>query len=264
MLTYGKVFMGATNNIQSVDHAIDIVEFLYSIGREASISEIGKGTGMFGSTVYRQLSTLKDRGYVYQNPQNSKYWLGLRFYTIGNMLRRNLPMSDIVGEEAEEVARKYGQNIFVAVPDYSSELYAQQIIIYCKYYSQVIIGKEIEVGSVLFSHGSATGKCMMAYYTDDLIRKYRKSSLVKLTEKTITDWDLLMAELGSIRTRGYSLDSDEEEEGKTCIAVPIFDGAGNIAASVSLSGQTKTMFEVPINAIVRDLREIADQVGKKM
>ena len=40
MLTYGKVFMGATNNIQSVDHAIDIVEFLYSIGREASISEI--------------------------------------------------------------------------------------------------------------------------------------------------------------------------------------------------------------------------------
>ena len=66
MLTYGKVFMGATNNIQSVDHAIDIVEFLYSIGREASISEIGKGTGMFGSTVYRQLSTLKDRGYVYQ------------------------------------------------------------------------------------------------------------------------------------------------------------------------------------------------------
>ena len=240
--------MGATNNIQSVDHAIDIVEFLYSIGREASISEIGKGTGMFGSTVYRQLSTLKDRGYVYQNPQNSKYWLGLRFYTIGNMLRQNLPMSEIVGEEAEEVARKYGQNI----------------IIYCKYYSQVIIGKEIEVGSVLFSHGSATGKCMMAYYTDDLIRKYRKSSLVKLTEKTITDWDLLMAELGSIRIRGYSLDSDEEEEGKTCIAVPIFGGAGNIAASVSLSGQTKTMFEVPINAIVRDLREIADQVGKKM
>lgn len=253
--------MAEIKSIQSVQHTIDIIEFLYNFGREASVSEISRGLGMFASTVHRQLATLKERGYVYQNKETLKYWLGLRFYAIGNLVKSNMPIINFLGEAADEVAKKYSQTVYVAVPNYSSDSYAQQGIIYRSCYSAVVPRNEIAVGTVLPSHGSATGKCMMAYYPDSLIEQYSVNPLMKLTEKTITDWEVLKAEFATIRGRGYSLDSEEEEEGKTCIAVPILDSLQNVVASVSLSGQTRSMFEKPVNAMVKDLKEIAQIVS---
>lgn len=252
------------NKIQAVNHAIDIIEFLYQAGREVSISEISNGTGMFGSTIHRQLATLKDRGFVYQNQENAKYWLGLRFYAIGNLVKNNMPIINILSTHADAVAKKYGQTVFIAVPDYSSDLYAHQGIVYRKSYSSVLMRNEAREGMVLPSHNSATGKCMMAYYPESLLQQYSVNPLVKMTEKTITDWEVLKAEFATIRARGYALDSEEEEDGRTCIAVPVLDSYHNIIASISLSGQTRSIFENPVNAMVRDLKEVAAVVGSKI
>ena len=105
---------------------------------------------------------------------------------------------------------------------------------------------------------------MMAYYPENLIKQYSAYPLAKMTEKTITDWEILKAELATIRTRGYALDSEEEAEGKTCIAVPVLDSFHNIIASISLSGQTRSIFENPVNAIVKDLTEVAEVVASKI
>ena len=253
--------MAGANGIQSVNHAIDIIEYLFKAEREASISEISAGTGMFGSTIYRQLNTLKERGFVYQNPQNSKYWLGMRFYAIGNLVKNNMPILNLIAPHADEVAKKYRQTVFVAIPDYSSDLCANQAIIYRRSYSSVVPRNEVYVGTVLVSHGSATGKCMMAYYPDSLIKQYSQNPLLKITDKTITDWNVLQAEFATIRARGYALDSEEEEDGKTCVAVPVLDSYHNIIASISLSGQTRSIFENPVNAIVRDLNEVAQEIN---
>ena len=256
--------MTTSNNINAVNRAIDIIEFLYHTGCEASISEISKGTGMFGSTIHRQLNTLKERGFIYQNPENSKYWLGLRFYAIGNLVKHNLPLVNILGADADALAQKYKLTIFIAVPDYSSELFPQQAIIYRKSYSPVLLSTDATVGTISPSHVAASGKCMMAYYPEKLIEQYSIHPLMKITDKTITDWNILKAELATIRTRGYALDSEEEMEGKTCIAVPVLDSFHNIIASISLSGMTRNIFENPINALVEDLNKLAELVENKI
>lgn len=256
--------MAEHNGVQSVNHAIDIIEYLYQVGREASISEISAGTGMFGSTIHRQLSTLKERGFVYQNPENAKYWLGLRFYAIGNLVKNNLPIINILAPFADQVAQTYRQTIYIAIPDYSSDVCAHQAMVYRKSFSAVMLRNEVKVGMVIPSHGSATGKCMMAYYPEALIQQYSQTPLVKMTEKTITDWGNLKAEFATIRARGYALDSEEEEDGRTCIAVPVLDSYHNIVASISLSGQSRSIFESPVNAMVRDLKAVADIVASKI
>ncbi len=256
--------MQEIKNIKAVSHAINIIEFLYDVGKESSISEIAKSTGMFGSTIHRQLATLKEHGFIYQNPINSKYWLGLRFYAIGNMVKQNLPIINIIGAKADEVAKKYSQSIFIAMPDYSSDICAQQAIVFKSSHSPVRHRNEIAAGTILVSHGSATGKCMMAYYNENILKQYIKNPLVKLTERTITDWEALLAEFSTIRARGYALDSEEEEDGKTCVAIPILDSQKNVVASISLSGLTKSIFENPINSIVKDLYEIAADATDKI
>ena len=92
----------------------------------------------------------------------------------------------------------------------------------------------------------------------------KNNPLLRLTEKTITDWDALRAECSSIRSRGYALDSEEELVGRTCLAVPVINSQSEIVASISLSGQTKSIFEHPVNEIVEDLYRVAKIATAKM
>jgi DNA-binding IclR family transcriptional regulator len=254
--------MANSTKIQAVDKAIDIIEFLYNYGKEASISTISGETRLLSSTVFRQLSTLKARGYIYQNPENSKYSLGLRFYALGNQVSENLPLIHVISSMAEKIAEKYKQTIYVTMPSYASSMCAQQMIIDRKSFSPFIARNAATVGMITPSHASATGKCMMAHYPEDLIRQYEQYPLLRLTEKTITDWTMLTAEMKSINEKGYALDSEEEEEGQTCIAVPVIDSHKRIIAAISLSGQTKSIFKYPVNDIVNDLNSIVKEIDK--
>lgn len=253
-----------SETVRSVNRCLDIIEFLVDNGKEASVTEISEGIGVSASTVYRQLVTLKARGYVYQNSVDSKYWLGLKFYSIGSMVKQNMPLLNFLGPHADRIAEKYKLTVFVAVPDYSSDICAQQAIIYKKSFSPVILRNEANVGQVMMSHGAATGKCMMSYYPKALLDRYAQYPLAKLTDKTITSWDAMMAEFETIRSLGYALDSEEEAEGKTCVAVPLVDSSGDVIASISLSGPTRSLFQYPINEIVGDLNKAAEAVTKEL
>lgn len=256
--------MAEGNIIVAVDHAIDVIEFLFHAKQEASISEISAATGMANSSIHRQLLTLKERGYIYQNPETLKYWLGMRFYAIGNLVKNQLPLVTILAPALDALAEKYGLTTYLAIPDFSSDLCAQQAIIYKKNCCPMMLRNEVSVGTVLVSHASATGKCMLAYYPTSQIEKYSKHPLLRLTEKTITDWDALRAECSSIRSRGYALDSEEELVGRTCLAVPVINSQSEIVASISLSGQTKSIFEHPVNEIVEELYRVAKIATAKM
>ena len=128
----------------------------------------------------------------------------------------------------------------------------------------MMLRNESSIGTILLSHASATGKCMLAYYPETLIEKYRKHPLVKLTDNTITDWSTLLAECATIRSRGYALDSEEELLGRTCLAVPVLNSQNEIIASISLSGQTKSIFEHPVNQLVDDLLSVAAIAMRQM
>lgn len=246
--------------IHSIERALDIIEFLYKNGDEASIREISSATGLFGSTIHRILSTLKLRGYIHQNEKNSKYWLGSKFYGLGNAVKDNMPLAEIVEPYADEIAKKYRETIYTAIPYYQSTL-PQQVIVSKVSYSPFIIKNSPEVGSISFSHGAATGKCMMAYYSDKLLEEYRKHPLPPLTHKTITEWPVMDEELRRIRFNGYAMESEEEEVGTTCLAVPILDNKGNLIASISLSGPTAMVFEYKINDILADLKDAASKIA---
>ena len=45
--------MADANIIVAVDHAIDVIEYLFSVKQEASIREISVATGMSNSSVHR-------------------------------------------------------------------------------------------------------------------------------------------------------------------------------------------------------------------
>ena len=71
---------------------------------------------------------------------------------------------------------------------------------------------------------------------------------------TITDPLVLRHHLEEIRQNGYAVDNMEHEYGIRCVAVPVFNSAGQVTAAVSVSGPS---LRFDPETIIRDAQIIS-------
>lgn len=248
--------------INSIDRALDILLLLQQEGREMGVTQISGRMGMHKSTVYRTLNTLEQKGFVQQNPENGKYWLGIKLYSMGMLMRERLPLTKVIYPYAKELADKFQEVIHISVLDKSAENYPKHVII--DKVGQKMLSLTPHVGSTAPCHCSAVGKCLLAFAPPDYLAKFAGKPLPGYTKKTITDWDCLLEELAQIKAKGYAIDDQELEVGLTCVAGPIFGGRRDEAiAALSLSGPTSRIAE-RFDEIVADVLKAARQVSALM
>ena len=74
-----------------------------------------------------------------------------------------------------------------------------------------------------------------------------------------------MAELETVRARGYAIDNAEHEKNIRCLAVPIFNENGKIEAALSAAGTTLDMpDEESIQKAIDRLKEARDKIRMEM
>ena len=245
--------------IASVDRALDILLLLQTEGREMGVTQIGTALGMYKSTVYRTLATLEKKNFVRQNPDNGKYWLGVRLYSLGMLVRERYPLKKLAGPLARELADRFQEAVHLAVIDDAGNL--PQHIIIEKIESPQVLGYSPMVGSSSPSHCSAMGKCLLAHVPAERLAAWNGCELPLRTPNTISDWDRLKLELDRIRQQGYALDDEEMELGLTCVAAPIFERDGHVTAALSLSGPTSRIRAGRFEEIVNQVRRTAAAIS---
>ena len=82
-----------SNLVQSVIRALDILETLDTYG-ELGISEISDRLDLDKSTVYRIISTLKQKGCVVQNSTDHRYSNSLKLWEMGNNVVKGWELGD--------------------------------------------------------------------------------------------------------------------------------------------------------------------------
>ena len=98
-----------------------------------------------------------------------------------------------------------------------------------------------KLGARLPAYCTGIGKALLAFQPLEEIDRVLDKPLIKYTEKTVIDRMKLYEILADIRLKGYSLDDEENEEGLTCIARPIFNYTGNVIGAISVAGPTHRM-----------------------
>ncbi len=95
--------------IQSVSHAIDVLEELANARGEVGVTELSKRLKLHKNNVFRLLATLELRGYVEQNTHTEDYRLGVKVLELGqayliqsNLVQRATPVLKRLCEEAGE------------------------------------------------------------------------------------------------------------------------------------------------------------------
>lgn len=107
-----------------------------------------------------------------------------------------------------------------------------------------------KVGKRAPMHCTSVGKAILAHLPSSVVFDIlERKGMPVHTDKTITDKDEFMKELGQVRQNGYALDLEENEYGITCVAVPIFDHLGKVIAAVSISGPTIRMTSDRLDAL---------------
>src|SRR5512145_3442659 len=73
------------DTVQSVSHALDILESFTKAESELGVTELSKRLGLHKNNVFRLLATLEHRGYIDQNKETENYRLGPKTLQIGSI-----------------------------------------------------------------------------------------------------------------------------------------------------------------------------------
>ena len=247
--------------INSVDRALDMIILLYYEQREMGVTEIAKMMNLHKSTVHRTLITLENKGFVSQNLDNGRYFLGMKLYAIGMLVGENMPLKQTIAPYAKELFNKFNEVVNVSILDKTSKNYPRTILILKEQSNEQILRVNPAVGSSSESHYSGVGKCLLAYSPKEVLEKYKINELHRYTKNTIGTWNELLEELEKVRENGYSIDNEELEIGLTCIAAPILNSDNNIVAAISVSGPTARIRSEKFDDIVNEVKKTAWRIS---
>jgi IclR family KDG regulon transcriptional repressor len=97
--------------IQSVSHALDVIEELCKANGEVGVTELSKRLKLHKNNVFRLLATLELRGYVEQNKDSEDYRLGVKALQMGQSY---LSQSTLVGRGTpilKELSEAVGETV---------------------------------------------------------------------------------------------------------------------------------------------------------
>jgi len=246
--------------IESIERALDILELFLQGTDEMSVTEIGKSLGLHKSTVFRTLETLEEKGFVRQNPNNSKYRLGLQIYLLGMRFRESEPITNILYPYAKALSDQFNEVVNIHAL-YKGNTDSLQLVMLEKIQSPQVLNLSPSIGFIGPCHCSASGKCLLAYTSPDYIKQFIGKPLRGYTEHTITDWNVLLKNLETIREQGYSVDLEEREVGLTCIAAPIFNKRNKLVASISIAGPMARIHGQKTQEIILAVKRTAQQIS---
>jgi DNA-binding IclR family transcriptional regulator len=92
------------------------------------------------------------------------------------------------------------------------------------------------IGAAVPLYCTAVGKVMLAYMPEDQQKQLLPQlTLKRFTPNTVGNLQELESELQRIRKNGYACDLEEHELHIRCVAAPIWDHAGMVNASLSIT-----------------------------
>ncbi|RBO88324.1 IclR family transcriptional regulator [Nocardia puris] len=204
---------------RAMTRGLQLLEAVAEIGPGATAAQIAAHTGIPRATTYKLLNILVADGYLVRIADLSGFALGIRIQQLARP--QHLPDRNAAVLESLRGAVRYG--VFLAAftgdrvrfidrdPDHDLPGAATM----CDH-----------------PHASAIGKILLAH------RGIARPPLRRLTPRTITDAEVLRAELDGVRDTGIALEVDESRVGRSALAVAVHDDDHRVTGALTVVGKT--------------------------
>lgn len=243
-----------TTEYTTVRKAMAVVS-AFSYGEPVlGVSELARRLGIGKSTVHRILTTLVADGYV-ERTHDERYRLSIKMYEIGQQVAASIELRELVHPALERLRNESGETAHVGVLSGTDVVYVDRLE------SPHMIRWLTRVGRRRGAHATSTGKCLLAFGPPADVARVVAGGLPKLGPRTITSRSMLERALAKIRVDGYAVSVDEAVPGVVSVAAPLFDGAGDCIAAMSVAGPVSRMPPEKVEHVVRLVVRAAASVG---
>lgn len=219
--------------VKSAARAIDVLELLVEHPDGLTLLEIGEELGLAKSSAYGLLATLLGRSVLRltHDGRRSVYRLGHRIFEIGQAYAQTTDLLRDGQLVVQELSISCGETAHLAVLDGNFVVYL------AKHEGIHVVRMVSAVGKRLSAHGTGVGKVLLAGLEDAEVQDRFGSAgaMPQLTPHTVQDVPRLLKDLDEVRAAGIATEHEESTEGVGCVAAPVYDSSGMVAAiSVSV------------------------------
>jgi IclR family transcriptional regulator, pca regulon regulatory protein len=214
--------------VQSLARGLSVIKAFDAEHPELTLSDVARAAGLTRASARRFLRTLTELGYVRSNGR--LFALRPRVLELGYAYLSSLSLHEVALPHLEHLVGALRESSSVSVLD------ADDVVYIARVPTRRIMTITISVGTRFPAYATSMGRVLLAGQTDDWLDGYFATvELRRLTARTVTDVDVLRAELLLVRAQGWSFVDEELEEGLRAIAAPIHDLSGRVTAAVNVS-----------------------------
>jgi Transcriptional regulator len=245
--------------IHVIDRAAQILDCFGFDHQELSVSEIGAKAGLHRSTAHRILMALEYNDLIKQNPSTGKYHLGIKLFKLGHQAVSQLNLREICRPFLSRLMNDTKETIHLAVLDDDQVLYLDKVE------GPHALRMPSRVGRYIPTYCTSLGKAMLSCLDDQEVKSIlRRQTLKPHTENTVKNINQLLADLGSVRKRGYAVDNEEIEIGLRCVGAPLRDYTGGMVGAISVAAPSARLSEKNTPVIGRMVIAIAAGISQKL
>lgn len=244
--------------IQSLARADQILEVLSREPAEGHrLQDVVARTGLKPVTALTLLQSLVALKLAEQMGKRGRYRLGPRLLQLGRKVEGRLDIIALARPALVRLCQQSGEMVNLLVPSATTMVVVESLE------GEVLLKATPLKGRDLPMHGTASGKCFLAFSTDEVQRQVLAAlTFTKTTQRTIGDARRLEKEFAKIRRAGYATEEDEYTPDTVALAVPIIDQMGKIRATLSLHGPSARFGATRRSKFLGLLQKEAQRIGK--
>jgi DNA-binding IclR family transcriptional regulator len=246
-------------SVQSVERSLGLLEAIASCENGIRIKDLAEQEKLNLSTAHRLVSLLEYKGYVEQEPESKKYFLGMKVLQLQGYLFKSRRLNEVAAQELKRIVHSLGETTHLAVLSEGEVVYIESLEGVGSVISRAPIGRKVQI------YSTALGKALTAWKPQEEVERIlQKTEMAAKTPNTITDSETYLKELSKVKLNGYAVDRQEHSMISCCIAAPIRDHRNEVVAAVSVSCPAHDFTEEYEERIVRELLSTVHNISVKL
>lgn len=215
--------------IESVDRTLQLVELLGQQD-EVRLSQVRDRLGVGQSTAHRLMAMLVYRGFATQDPRSRAYRAGPALLRLGRTSAHEHDIVRLARPALQWLAASSGETAHLAVLA-DAEVHYLDVV-----ETEALLRVTGRVGQFGPAHATSVGKAMLAALDDgDIVRRLGGRTLPQVTSRTVAGQAQLLADIRRTRSRGWSRNREEMQEGVCSVGVALVHPAHGLLGGFSLA-----------------------------
>jgi len=187
-----------------------------------TLTDLAARTQLPRSTVHRLIQSLERELYVVRVPDRPGYVLGPGLLKFG--MNAHLRLLATNRSQLASLAREVTENVELAI------FSGREVVVVDQIASPDRLKGVTKVGKSFSLHASSIGMALLAQLPDERVDELLPARLEQFTPNTVTDHEVLMAELAEIRASHVAVDVEEHDIGICAVATGMTGPTGALQA----------------------------------